>query len=157
MKSNFLRWVFILIAFLAMGWYGAKGVKSYFDYRQVSLPILVDIQQLSVQEIGSDSFRISAEVAFFWNGRTIQESIFIPTIYPNRWAAEKKIHSFQTHSNKIYINPSDPEKMLWERKFPLKQVVTSLITVVVFLYFLFLNFFYVKRMDHATGSKKSSH
>lgn len=129
--------------------FGYTGITFYRLYNYLILSAQAPARDFvwSTQEIGSENFAIRVEYTFDSKGKSVRtQSLFQPEKMINPWAAEQVIKKYQNRKMAIWYNPSHPNHSTLQKKFPIKECISTFLLWALLLYFVGLGY-YVKQYD----------
>lgn len=120
-------------------WFMMSAAWALFDYNRYSHPIIVIVEGWEATEPKKDAFKVLVHFSFEKNGEKILGKAFLERSYPNRWAAEKAAQSKKsTTVLEGWMDPKNPKRVVLERDFPWKKVLSAGVILGVFGYFVCL-------------------
>lgn len=144
MHKNILWRAFIAFIFIATLWYTVIAVYRYHNYKSLNAQVDVTAIQWHAIEESPESFTIQANYRYTFNGNTYTGSSAWDSVYRNDWAAQEDIADFSKKRWKVWIDPGNPDHSSLQKKFPLKECISSVVLWGIFLYFLSLGFYVAK-------------
>ena len=137
--------LFLLTGVVAL-WFSIKLGRELFAYMTHSVRTQAESVVWSVSPVGSDKFGVLGVYTFSLNGTKYGgEHLFRKPVFVNQRAAEKHIASWSDHKWDVWANPNRPEKSSMQHIFPFSGVVQFILSLGVFLYFLWLRQFAAER------------
>lgn len=134
---------FSFVAFVTI-WFGAKASYRLYNYYSYSQKAPAQIISIEIEEKSKNQFILSCSFKFL---ETIGKGDLGP-VYPNRYAAEKAMVRFEKISLTAWYKPKHYEKVILEKKFPLKSTFSAAILLGLCLYFLILGVYAGSRNNH---------
>lgn len=141
MHKNVLWKAFLAAIFVTTLWFTIVAVYRYQDYKNLKEQVPVTEIQWKVIEESSESFTLQAYYRYAIDDKFFKGSSPWKEIYRNNWAAEQDIKEFSKIQWKVWIDPAHPDHSSLQKKFPLKECISSIVLWGIFLYFLILGFY----------------
>jgi len=119
-------------------WFTGAALVDIYQYYILNERAPVEVLRWQVRERSPSQFAIEAEYEFrvkevTYHGKTqLQNPQFL-----NRYAAESHIAKLGSPQETIWYQKSNPLHSSMEKEFPRKELTQALLTLGVFLYFLF--------------------
>jgi hypothetical protein len=140
MTRNLYRlWLILLMISGAIAlWFSGIAAGGIWQFFCLNAQTSVKILNWQVCELTSSRFALEADYQFELNGVTYDgKTIFENPQFLNRFAAENYMRINGSQSWKTWYWTSHPTYNSLEKEFPRKQCLHALLTLGVFVYFLF--------------------
>jgi hypothetical protein len=119
---------------------GAALVKLNF-YFNLDSSAKANIEKIEILNSKKDSFKIFVEYSFVFNNRIFFKKHIFQEVFFNQFTANDFMNKISKHDIRIWFNLKNPQVSSIEKIFPWKNCVYSLITMIVFFYFLILKYY----------------
>ena len=125
---------------------GYTGFAGYKIFLYISHSKAVEPHEIKWKPVWQEgSFVIDATYHYTFQGRKVESHSQLPETFLNRWAAEQKIGEFQKQPQQVWINPRHPSDSTLQKKFPLKQCISTVFLWSILAYFLWLGVYVAKK------------
>lgn len=134
-KTSYLvAFVLILVGCALWMIIGASSqLRSYF---RLSAEVPGELVELEVEEVKKDRYRLQAHYTYTFRETPYVSKNFIGKSYPNPYAAHQVKKNFEELSIPVWLNPNKPTETTLEHHFPTKVVFSSILLILIVLYFL---------------------
>lgn len=142
MHNNFIWRAFLTLAFLVAVWFTIVAIYRYHNYSSLQAQTLASEIQGQIIEESSESYTLTATYRYEVGHQIFTgTSLWNDTNYRNQWAAEQDLKEFSARKWKVWYDPHHPEYSSLQKKFPLKECISSIVLWGLLLYFLGLGFY----------------
>ena len=132
--------VLICLAVAIAIWFSALAAYQTFCYLRLSSSAPATVTRWQIKELGTSRFAVEAFFEFESNGRHCNGSaLFGPPFYLNPFSAEGAIKAKKKETFTVWFQASNPSVCSLQKEFPLKSFMHALMTLGVFVYFLFIS------------------
>ncbi len=116
------------------------GIQLY-HYSRLNQPIPLVHIQWSILPFTEEEFAPQANYQFLLQGISYQGKTIWPEHYLNQWAAQKAIEKLAAQSWNAWIDPQNPHNSTLQKKFPLKQCLSTIVLWLLMIYFIGLGYY----------------
>jgi hypothetical protein len=134
----------VLIALFFLFKAGA-GVVSYYSYSKSAEAV---IKKIEVVEQDPGKFILWARYSFVHEGSEIEGEGLVGGPYYNKFVAEQKASKLDGVSLRVWFKPKNPQIATFSRVFPIKQLISAAVLVLIAVYFFILGKYVGKRRNH---------
>lgn len=153
MMSNWPGRIFIgLLLILTLGYTYYSGSK-WIRYATLTHRVPVTTVYWSMHSFDHDTFAAQADYEFRFNhilykGRTLWDH---GERYRNPWALEGPLETLSNQKWKVWFDPANPNHSSLQKKFPVKECVSTAILWLLMSYFIVLG---MRGKTHANNNKE---
>jgi hypothetical protein len=143
--KNRLWLAFLGILFLIVAWY--MGIAFYQLYRYSHLTAKTELSEItwSIKPLSEEEFVPDAKYAFHVDGKIFHgETTLKKKTFKNKWAAEQSLAELTKEFRVVWYSPSNLNNSSLQKKFPLKECLSSAALWGLFVYFLWLGVYVTK-------------
>lgn len=155
LSRNFYRiwFVLLIISAAVFLWFSGIAIGGAWKFFRLNSKASAKILNWNVREISSSRFALEAEYQFEFDGSTyFGKTVFENPQFLNQFAAENYMQINGSKSWEAWFQSNHPNFSSLERDFPQKKCLQALLTLGVFLYFLFARSM-VLRLHQQASSK----
>lgn len=136
---------FLTFVMLVVFWYSGVAVYSLYHYYQLNAYTQTTATHWTVKEINEENYVLKVDFTFASRNESFKgkDLLEIPA-YRNAWAAEDGAKKNGSHAWKVWFSSNDPQYSSLQKKFPLKECLSSLILWGVMFYFIWLQAYVAK-------------
>lgn len=145
MHENLIWRAFLALVFIAALWFTVIAVYRYHNYDRLQMQTdAVEIKG-KITEESSEAYTLSATYQYSVGSQQFSgSSPWGDSLYRNPWSAEKDLKEFSGRKWKVWYDPRQPDYSSLQKKFPLKECISSIALWALLLYFLGLGFYAAK-------------
>jgi len=141
MHANKIWLTFLAAITLAVMWFSWDALTQMRRYYSLQQKTTLLNAEWGLVKMNEESYRIGVEFSFAFEAKTYRGTEhFQKPLYPNPWAAEYGIKEREGQTNEVWFCPSHPKICSLEKKFPLKELLSALVLLGLWLYFVQLGF-----------------
>jgi len=119
-------------------WFVGKASWEIWEYVSLASEQKTESIQWEIREINASKFLFSASYIYQVEGKKYAgKSLLHSPAYLNRPSAEAELKERQMRAWNVWFDPAHPAHSSLQRSFPLKSSCYALLTLGIFLYFLF--------------------
>jgi len=137
MHKNFLWIGFLALIALVSVWFIGRGGLELLRYYRLSASAPAIIESWEVEQEGSSRYAVVARFTFKEHAGQAQ----VGGSFPNAWAAEKAREKYAQQSWTAWYNPANLASVTLEKYFPWKSLLSTIILIVLLLYFFCLGLY----------------
>lgn len=142
MHKNALFLIFLVFTLFGTVWFTYQGVSKYFYYKTLSIATAPKQIDWSVIKKKEDFFLLAASYQYQVEGQIFRGKQVVPNAwFYNVLGAESKRKEILSEELLVHYSPSDPQMSALFLKFPVKEIVYSLISIGIALYFIGLGYY----------------
>lgn len=139
--------IFIICMSLVTAYWTAAAVHQVNAYVHLTGQMQPDQITWTYQEVSSDLYAPLATFTFTTEGKQIQGSTLLSRPrFRSASAAESVLQELKKQMWPVWYAPGRPEQATIERRFPLKDCLSALILLGLFVYFVLVRL-YVRRFE----------
>ena len=148
MHQNKLWIGFLLFLTLALLWFTYGSITKISDYYSYDEEITASNAVWQVVELTSDQYLLKGEFRFTFDNKNYQKEIYIKKIlYNNPWIAEQMQKQRASKPTKLWISKKNPYHFTVEKEFPFKEVISTVILWILWLYFIWIGFYVASQYE----------
>lgn len=142
MHKNVIFIIFLVFTLLGAAWFTYQGASEYVHYKKLSVVTVPKQIDWSVIKKKEDFFLLAASYQYQVEGKIFKGKQVVPnTWFYNVLGAESKRKEILSEKLFIHYSPSNPQMSALFLKFPMKEIVYSLISIGIALYFIGLGYY----------------
>ena len=141
MHKNPLWLCFLFALFSVTAWYSGKTAMEYYSYQALTEEVLIDKLTWSVLKESENTYHVQADYSYKVSEKDYQNTVVIESSLRNSWAAKQLIEANTKKTWHAYFPKNQPERSTIEKVFPLKGIMSSLILISIFFYFIWLGYY----------------
>lgn len=142
MHTNKVWLIFLGAITLVVIWFCWGTIDQVTHYTSLQKRTPVHDIEWEILKIDEDDYEMQADYTFKYNGNTYRSyQVFEKMILPNLWAAEYQLKEMQAKDWDVWFSPGNPKISSLEKEFPLKQVLSSITLLGLWIYFVWLGFY----------------
>lgn len=124
-------------------WYLGNASLQFFRYTRLQESAQATEIRWSVKEMSSEEFIPFAHYLFKTKDGEMYEGEggLNDSRYRNAWAVEEDLSSFAKKRWKVWYNPSYPHQSALQKNFPLKECLSAIALLILWIYFVGLGFY----------------
>lgn len=128
----------ITLAVVVFSWDALQQMRRYYFLQQKTS---LTSTEWGLVKINEESYRVGVEFSFVHQGKTYRGlEHFQKPLYPNPWAAAHGMKERETETQEVWFYPNNPKISSLEKKFPLKELLSAVVLLGLWLYFVQLGF-----------------
>ena len=143
----------VWIGFLALtagfvGWITLKTLFLIYTYASLDSETKPEQTKWSVQELKEDRYFIKGSYSYKVDDEVLEgETVFKDDSFRNRYSAEESIKVYQNKDWQVYYFSLKPTISSLQKKFPLKESISSGVLWIILMYFVFLGIYAAKKQN----------
>ncbi|MEM1282783.1 MAG: hypothetical protein AAGG81_04440 [Chlamydiota bacterium] len=142
MHKNKIWLIFLGAITLVVIWFCWGTVDQFTHYYSLKAKVSVHDIHWQILKIGDEDYQIQAEYTFEYEGGAYSSlQLFEKTVFPNLWAAEYRLEKMKAKKWVVWFNPDNPKVSSLTKGFPLKQALSAIVLLGLWLYFVWLGFY----------------
>lgn len=142
MENPTSRTLFIGVVALCVLGYTCFTLWQYWGYVQLDIERPIQNSEWTVQTKDEETHQLQATYDYIFNDvKYTGKYLFKKPVFINILGAEYAIKAFSSNFQKVWISSGNPSESSLERKFPLKEIVSTAVLWAIFLYFLGLRIY----------------
>lgn len=131
--------IFIIFSGCVALWFVSKLTVNLWQYYQCSKPLSCYIQRWEVVEKLKGEYTLLAHYQYKAKGHHFKGIYhFKEPKFNNRYIAKEVLQSYQNKQWPVWVSPSRPHISTLQRHFSIKLCVQCLLSIGVFIYFIWL-------------------
>ena len=139
-KNKFWLGFLIFVILVTLG-NVSLATYRYLSYRQLQAQAPLLNFSTEINEISDTYYFVEVNYTFLVNGKTHSGNSFsTERHFLNHWAAEEEEKAFNARPPKVWYDPNNPEHSTLVKKFPLRDIGSSLALIGLLVYFLWLGY-----------------
>ncbi|MBI3211130.1 MAG: hypothetical protein HYZ47_00360 [Simkania negevensis] len=140
-----LNFFFLGLA-LAVGgvliWKSGKFFLELYHYFSLSHQLPIEIEKWEIQEEKGGKFYLSASYQFLVGDHRFKKTYCFPKpVYLNEYLAKDHLEKWKKEKWELWYQPKNPINSSLQKLFPFKEGIHFLLTLGLFLYFLWLRWY----------------
>jgi hypothetical protein len=142
MHPNKIWLVFLASITLVVIWFSWGTVSHVMHYFSLEKKAKVIDSEWTILKIQDDQYQVQADFTFEYQEKQYRGfDIFEKPIYPNPWAAEYGVKEMKAKELFAWFYPKKPTNSSLEKHFPLKSILSSIILIGLWIYFIWVGFY----------------
>lgn len=142
MHKNPIWLIFLASVGILVMWFSGALLYKLYNYSVLTASTQTVELQWSVKEISDESYILEARYSYVVKGEKKRGAASLYDMpYWNAWAAEKAIAEFSSKPWKVWYSPSNSDYSTLQKKFPLKECISTGVLWLLFIYFTWLGFY----------------
>jgi len=142
MHKNILWLTFLGIVGVVTLWFTGVATYRYYEYTDLNSHTTTSSVEWLIKEHTEDNYTLEAYYQFKANNHLFKGvSHFADESHLNRWAAEQMIKSNSSHLWTVWYAQNNPDHSSLQKNFPIKECLSAIFLIGLFLYFLWLGFY----------------
>lgn len=140
--------LFLTVISIIALWFSCRAFLGIYRYFVLNSETLSSQVEWSVKELSDEKYVLHGKYVYLVNGESYtSETTLSHFPYRNHGAAERVIPEYAAKQWSIWYSPHNPAFSTLEKKFPIKECVSSVLLWSIMIYFICLKNYVAKRLS----------